>query len=257
MEKTDKNYTVKSVDKTLDIFELLRQEPAGMTITEICKALELPKSTIYGLLHTLADRKYLVVNELSKKYRLGLMLFEVGYSYLNNLNLSQETRSIITEIAGKCNETIHLAILNNTDVVYIDKIESSHDVRMVSSLGKRLPAHATGVGKAMLSCLSEEEISSIYKDVPLQQFTDNTITSLEQLKQELKDISREGYAFDDQESTEGIQCVAVPVFNRSGEMVAGLSISVPVFRMNDKRIEELLKIVSEGARKLSGVWMQS
>ncbi|MHB9094007.1 MAG: IclR family transcriptional regulator [Eubacteriales bacterium] len=257
MSQQAKNYTVKSVDKVLDIAELLRQEPNGMTITEICMATKLPKSTIHGLLHTLADRGYLVADESTKRFKLGLKFFEIGYSYLNNLNLSEEIRVILTEVANKGSETVHLAILDGTDVVYIEKIESGHEIRMASFVGKRLPAHSTGVGQAMLSCLSEEELSSRYKNKNLQKFTEHTVTTLEKLKNKLELARKNGYAFDDQESSRGIQCVAVPVFNRHGKMVAGLSVSVPVFRMVPGRKEELLQMVREGARKLARVWLAS
>jgi DNA-binding IclR family transcriptional regulator len=137
-------------------------------------------------------------------------------------------------------------------VIYIARVESTHPVRMVSAVGRRLPAHCTGVGKMLLSALSEQTLSALYpKQTTLPKMTRTSISSLRRLKSELAEIRARGLAYDEAESSEDVHCVAAGVHDHTGDMVAGLSISVPITRWDDDRRRALSELATDGAARLS------
>ncbi len=215
--------------------------------------LGLPRSSAHELVQTLAARGYLApLAQQPNRYALGVRVFELGNTYAAELDLAHEGHEVARSVAAACDETVHLAVLEGTQVVYIVKVDSTYAVRMVSAVGRRLPAHCTGVGKMLLSGLSDAELAGRWDGVEsLPAMTSNSITSLERLRQELADIRARGLAFDDCESNVAVRCVAAPVFDHRGEMVAALSISVPTIRMDDVRRVELAALVQNGATDLS------
>ena len=170
------------------------------------------------------------------RYQLGVRLFQLGSVFAQQLDLAREAQRVATEVAAECGETVHVAVLEGTDVIYIARVESTHPVRMVSAVGRRLPAHCTGVGKMLLSDLSAQTLNALYpKQTTLPSMTPNSIPSLSRLKTELAEIRTRGLAYDEAESSEDVHCVAAGVRDHTGEMVAGLSISVPITRWDDAR----------------------
>jgi DNA-binding IclR family transcriptional regulator len=208
---------------------------------------------VHELLGTLADRSYLVmVPGQPLRYRLGVRLFQLGSVFAQQLDLTREAQGVAAEVAAECDETVHVAILEGTDVIYIARVESTHPVRMVSAVGRRLPAHCTGVGKMLLSGLSPAAVEALYpKQKSLPTMTPNSISSLVRLKAELADIDERGLAYDEAESSEDVHCVAAGVRDHTGEMVAAMSISVPTTRWDDARREALTELVESGAARLS------
>lgn len=243
---------VPAASRALDILELFLDEPV-LSAADIVSRLGLPRTTVHELLGTLADRSYLVVVPGQPlRYRLGVRLFQLGSVFAQQLDLAREAQRLATEVAAECDETVHVAILEGTDVIYIARVESTHPVRMVSAVGRRLPAHCTGVGKMLLSALSPQTLDALYpKQSALPTMTRNSIASLSRLKSELAEIRTRGLAYDEAESSEDVHCVAAGVRDHSGEMVAGLSISVPTTRWNDARRVALTDLASEGAARLS------
>ena len=147
---------------------------------------------------------------------------------------------------------MHVALLDGTDVVYIAKQDSTHPVRMVSAVGRRLPAHCTGVGKMLLSSLTPEALAARYPaDRPLPGMTAHSIRSVSQLRSELARVRTAGIAYDDCESNDTVCCVAAGVYDHAGVMVAAISISVPTLRWSPPRREELTELVRRGADELS------
>ena len=155
-------------------------------------------------------------------------------------------------VAETCDETVHVAILEGTDVIYIAKVDSTHAVRMVSAAGRRLPAHCTSVGKMLLASLPEAELAARVPDgAELTAMTPNSITEPAALREALAAIRRRGLAVESRESNPDVSCVAAPVQDRSGRVVAALSISVPMIRWSEERQEELAALAVKGARQLS------
>lgn len=254
MSQTGQSEGVKSAVRVLDIFELLARHPDGLSLSEIATALAMPKSSAHGLLSTLLRRGYLRPGRRDRTYRLGARLFELGSSYLAGADLLTEGQEVVRETAHACDETVHLAILDGNEVLYIAKEEGTNTVRMVSAVGKRFPAYGTGVGKMLLSALPVEELDRLYPvDKTLPPITDRTITDPIAFRHELAETRRRGYATDYEESTPGLCCIAAPVFNSDGVIAAAISVSVPTVRFTAERQNELRMLVQQSAERLSRV----
>ncbi len=243
---------VKSAARALDILELLAEHEDGLTLTQICNALSMPKSSAHALLRTLMSRGYLSPGFQAGTYRLGPRTFELGSAYMRSVDLIREGQEIIRRISRLCGETTHLATLDGRDVIYVAKEEGNNLIRMVSAVGKRFPAHGTAVGKMLLSGLSADELKKRYPpSETLPKLTPNTITDPKVFYRELAETKARGYALDYEESTVGLCCVAAPVYDADCQMVAAMSISVPRVNFTADRCRDLLRLVLEGASELS------
>jgi IclR family transcriptional regulator, KDG regulon repressor len=247
--------TVPAVARALDILELFLDGTQSMSAPEIMARTGLPRTTVHELVTTLTQRSYLApVPEQQHRYRLGVRAFQLGSVYAERLDLAREGASVAREVAEACDETVHLAVLDGAEVVYIVKVDSTHSVRMVSAVGRRLPAHCTAVGKMLLSGLSPEEFAArLPAGRPLAAMTSESITSVAQLERELAEVRRRGIAAESCESNPDVACVAAPVFDHGGRMVAAMSISVPISRWSPERQETWAKLVADGAARLSTV----
>ncbi|HMO60407.1 MAG TPA: IclR family transcriptional regulator [Roseiflexaceae bacterium] len=238
--------SVKSAARVIDIFELLASHADGLSLSEICVALRIPKSSGHALLNTLTERGYLREGLRERSYRLGPAIFEIGSSYMAQTDLVADGQVIVRETARACDETVHLAVL------YIAKEEGTGAIRMVSAVGLRFPAHGTGVGKVLLADLDEAELAQHFPaDHPLQQLTPATITDPLQLRHELAAIHSRGYAFDREESTPGLCCIAAPVYRAGGRVVAAMSIAVPTVRFTEARRDLLRELLLKQTHRLS------
>jgi len=245
---------VKSALRVLDIFELLARHPDGLSLSEISAELTIPKSSAHGLLATLSSRGYLRPGRHDRTYRLGARLFELGSSYMAGADLLSEGQEVVRGTARACDETVHLAILDGDEVLYIAKEEGTNTIRMVSAVGKRFPAYGTGVGKMLLSELAPAELDELYPpDKSLAPITPRTITDPIAFRQELAVTRMRGYATDFEESTPGLCCIAAPVFDGDGALVAAISVSVPTVRFTAERQAELRLFVQHGADQLSHI----
>ncbi len=245
---------VKSALRVLDIFELLAHRPDGLSLSEISNELDIPKSSAHGLINTLLNRGYLREGRQDRTYRLGARLFELGSGYMAGTDLITDGQEVVSETARACDETVHLAILDEDEVLYVAKEEGTNTIRMVSAVGKRFPAYGTGVGKMMLSALSAEELDRLYPpDKPMESITAGTITDPTAFRRELAEIRSRGYATDYEESTPGLSCIAAPVFDSEDRIVAAISVSVPTVRFTDERQAELRALVQQGAGRLSRI----
>jgi IclR family KDG regulon transcriptional repressor len=198
----------------------------SLSAPEVIRRLQLPRTTVHELLTTLAARSYLVpVAGQPGRYRLGVRTYQLGSRYAEQLDLAAEGQQVAREVAETCDETVHVAILEDTDVIYIAKVDSTHAVRMVSAAGRRLPAHCTSVGKMLLASLPEDDLAA---------------------------IRERGIAVERRESNPDVSCVAAPVRDGAGRVVAALSVSVPMIRWSDEREAELAQLAIKGAGSLSG-----
>jgi IclR family transcriptional regulator, KDG regulon repressor len=244
---------VPAIARALDLLELFLEGAPSLGVPDIAIRLGLPRSSVHEIAQTLLARGYLAPLELQPhRFTLGPRLFELGNAYANELDLAREGQQVARAVAAACDETVHLAILDGTQVVYIAKVDSTHAVRMVSVLGGRLPAHCTAVGKMLLSGLSDADVSARYAGTQtLVGMTPNSLTSLGRLRQELVEIRGRALAYDDCESNAAVRCVAAPVYDHRSELVAAMSVSVPIIRMDDARRDELGELVRRGADDLS------
>jgi len=242
-----------SVRRALEVLELFLGGTRSLSVPEIVARLGLPRTTAHELVRTLLASGYLTqLEDQPYRFTLGIRVFELGSAYALQLDLAAEGQKVALKITEACDETVQMAIRDGTEAVFIAKMESSQTVRLVSAVGSRLPAHCTAVGKMLLSALSDDELTALYQNTErLPGMTAKSITSLKHLQHEMAEIRSRGLAYDDCESNPDVRCVAAPVYSHKAKMVAAMSISVPIMRMNASRQDELAALVRRGAEDLS------
>ena len=244
---------IPSIQRAFDVLELFLQGTRALSVPEIVARLNFPRTTAYEIVNTLLTSGYLKTAEgQHNRVSLGFKLFELGSAYAANFDLVSEGRRVAMSLVAQCDETVQMAVRDCTEAVFVAKVDCSKLVRLVSAVGSRLPAHCTGVGKMLLSALSDGEILDLYQGQRrLTKMTTNSITSVSKLLKELEAIRRRALAYDDCESNIDVRCVAAPVYDVRGQMVAAMSFSVPITRMSLSRQDELADVIRKGAKELS------
>ena len=257
MEKRiSKNEKIKSIDKALDLLEFLSLNEQETGITEISKKLHMGLSTVHRIITTLKSRGYVIQNQQTTKYRLGIKLFELGCAVQNTKRLVEITKHYLRQLSQNTNETANLAILEGKEVIYLDTIESPEILRTEIMAGTRTPAHCTALGKVLLAFISSWEFENLYKrDEPLSSLTSKSISSLEELKKNLKKVKEQGYAVDREEYKIGINCIGVPIFGRNGEAIAAISITGPASRFNIDEMERVKDILMTISKEISNQFL--
>ncbi|CAM3724697.1 IclR family transcriptional regulator [Alicyclobacillus pomorum] len=245
------DYTVKSVDKAFMLLEVVSEHPSGMAITELANEVGMYKSTVHRLLGTMMKRGYIEQDPQTGKYKLGYTVLDLGMRLLSSIDLRREAMPYLQELAKLSNEVVHLAFLDRGEVVYIEKVESRHTIRMVSRVGKRVPVHATGLGKAILAFLPRQETLNIIERYGLPKLTDYTITDKDVLLESLQETRKTGFAVDVEENELGICCVAAPIWEHNQRVVAACSVSGPSIRMTLERLRELTPYVKRTGAQIS------
>jgi IclR family KDG regulon transcriptional repressor len=242
--RTRPNNLVQTIERASFILDILGQSPQGISIRDLSDKMRLPKGTTHRLLSSLSYFGYVRQDQSTKNYFLGFKLVELGNLLLGQLDLRKEAEPFLRDLAQRTQETVHLVILDQNEIVYLDKLETEPNtggLRMASRVGSRNPAHSCAVGKVLLAHLPAEALASMAEEKGLTRRTGNTITDLNQLKEHLKLVRKQGYAVDDEENERGIRCVGSPVFNEAGKAVAAISVSGPAFRVTRKTVQETLK----------------
>jgi DNA-binding IclR family transcriptional regulator len=242
---------VKSAQRALMVLELLTRSEWPLSFAEIGAELEYPRSSLFGLLKTLQDRHWVALDEQTRRYSLGIRTMEAGNAYLRSIDLVQLAQPQMVQVRDGIEETVQLSVLDGRFNVYLGKVEGKQSLRLASEIGRRLEAHTTALGKMMLAGLSDDELNRLFAGIELEAFTPYTITDFDQLKLELIRIRQRGYATDDEEHTRGVRCVALPIRNDRGQMVAGLSVSFPTVRYTDERAHIARELLSEAVTAIS------
>jgi DNA-binding IclR family transcriptional regulator len=242
---------IQSLQRGLSILEMIARNGAGVTMAEVSRKIGLHPSTTFHLLRTLTVLGYLVQEETGREYRLGSKIFQLAASASTEVQFLRISAPLLTEMAQQTGETSHLAIFDNGEVIVINKIDGGGPVRLSDRVGYPRPAHATAIGKVLLAHLSEVEQKTCLAKHELRSCTPRTITALPVLEQELARVRDQGYAFDDEEFAQGIRCLAAPVRNFTGDVVAAIGISGPVWRVSLDRVAQLTEFVKAVGRRLS------
>jgi len=239
-----------TVAKAFSIIEILAScTEAGISLTALSAALNMPKSTAHRYLATLLELRLAERNGVDR-FRLGTKVIELAGSFLASSDLRKESAATLDEIAEKSGETIHLAVPSGAEVVYIAKVESRHTLGMFSHIGARLPMHCTALGKSILAFSGAERLRDVLSEPPKSR-TPNTITSERALREELDHIRSKGYAIDNEENEIGIRCVGAPIIDYTGMAIAAMSISGPCDRMDRERCMQLGPLLREATMKIS------
>ena len=214
-----------AVDRTLSILELLAATRSGLTLPELSRRLALPKSSTYCLLVTLERRGYLHRNNRTHRYMFGLKILSLANMALNGVELRENAACFLQTLMRRSRLTVHMALVEGDEAVLIEKVEPPGLVRLATWVGKRLELHCSAVGKCLLAYLPEPEFLRIVRDRGLTRNNENTITSIRKLKQQIAEIKHVGYAIEDEEGEIGCRCVGAPLFDRSGEVIAAISVA--------------------------------
>lgn len=247
--KNQGRYRIKVLEKALNILDLFDEEGKELSVTEISTGLDLNKPSTFRILSNLEDFGYLDKDPKTSRYCLGSKLYHLGSLAEPHVRIKKVARPFLKRMNEQCNETVHLAVLQQGEALYVDKIEGKRTIRVITRVGTRLPAHCSGVGKVLLSALSEEALVKILLKKGLARFTENTITDLDVLKLELTKCEKRRYSTDNEEIEEGLKCVAAPV-NENGKIVAAISISAHSERFNKESLR-YISMVMETAEAIS------
>jgi DNA-binding IclR family transcriptional regulator len=244
-------YVINSVLRASSILRCFLGGKTSYRISELAIQLGLDRSTTYRLLLSLEKCGLVEKDKKTGEYSLGLGVFEIGNTYLRQMDFIQASKPVMAELAAKVQETVHLAVLSGMEIVYVDKVDSPRALGVMSKIGQRGPLHSTALGKVLLAFQPEAESSRMIKQIKLKPFTANTISSRTKLMDELKKVRRQGYAFDFTESEQGVECIAAPIRNHLGDTVAALSISGPERKINTPREKEFVSSVVKAAALVS------
>ena len=203
----------------------------ALDLHEVSDALDLPNPTVYRLLQTLVQYGYARQERATRKYSAGLKIFELSQSVITGLQFTEIAREPLRRLANATQETVHLAVLDQTEVIYLQKHESTYPMALYSRVGRRAPAYCTGVGKLLMAYLPETERSAALQSARLSTFTKNTITDRAALETELTQIRHQGYGVDNMEHEDGVYCVACPIRGHTGEVIAAVSITTNSLRL--------------------------
>jgi IclR family transcriptional regulator, KDG regulon repressor len=240
-------YIMEKVGNVLNLFSFKCPE---WGVSEVAKTLAIPKSTTSEIMASLADQGLLCRTD-EGRYRLGWRLFHLSQVLLDNTDFCIEARQVMRELVERWGETSHLAVLDEAQVLYVEKLQGTPAVQiLLSRVGARLPPHCSGVGKVLLAHRTWHEVTTLLEEQGLKAFTPNTITSFDRLAKELEQVRQRGYAYDHEELVLGLCCVAAPIYDLSGQALAALSISVPAYRFYPKQ-ETYTTIILKATERIS------
>lgn len=242
---------IGSVQRAMDILDLFDRRTQELGITDIARALDLPKSTIAGLIFTLEQNDYIDQNSTTRKYRLGFKLAERAGVFLDQFDLRRVALPVLEELCDSSNESVNLAIRDGEHVTYIERILGDNMLGMRSEIGKRELIHSTALGKAMLAQLPTEEINNFVAGYDFIPVTPHTIVDPAVFLDEIQKTLTRGFAVDNQENELGGRCVAAAIFDYHGNPIAAISISVPVQRFPEERTSEFGAMVKQAAWAIS------
>src|SRR6266849_6308816 len=240
-----------AVERALAMLEAVAQEAEGLSNAEISRKLENPKSSASYILRTLETQGYLTRNPETGKYRVGLKVLSLSRGALSGIDVREVALPIMRHLMEKTNLTCHLAILDGPDAVYIEKVEPQGFIKMDTWVGRRMPVHATSVGKALVAYIPREQLEGILRKSGMEKRTPKTITTLPRLLKELEKVRTQGYAVDDEENNLGARCLGAPIFDERGGIEASLGLSGTTQQVSSQTMPRILEALKDSARHIS------
>ncbi len=249
---SEKPVIVKSASRVLEILEfIVAKKSQRPTFTDILNQFGIPKSSLSYLLQELVNQNYINHDPASRTYYPGIKLIRLSAACMNNSNIFEEIWLGIKKLSDKTGETAHAAVLSGRQITYIAKVQGKENLGLMTLVGLQLPAHSTAVGKVLLSDLPVKEFDELMNGVNLERVTENTVTDIVQLRKEVEKIRLQGYARESQESTVGACCVAGPIYDNTGKMVAAISVTFLAGRATEKKFQEYAQQVMAEASSIS------
>ena len=253
MDQQDQ-YSSNALIRGLEILKMFSAERPTLSLVEIANNLGVNRTVPFRLLSTLQKYGYIKKDERTKRYQLSPQVLELGFAYLNALQLPEIAQPYLEALRDEVQASVYLSVLDRSDVVYVGHARVVGFRGIYVSVGMRFPAHATANGKLLLAYRPEEEVRNLMQGKELKAFTQATNIDLESLMQQLGKIKAQGYAYSDGEFQQGVRSVAVPVFNRSGEVIAAVNVVASDALMDkDHMLKVVLPKLRETGSKLSGI----
>ncbi len=241
---------IQSISRAMAILNYVA-EHANSSLSEISEAVGLGRSTTHNMLRTLKTGGYIYQSENGAPYSIGFQIFNIARLAEHSNSLTDIALPDMTRLNKKYNESVNLCVILDGALTYINTVESTHDIRITSYVGKRNPIHTTAAGKMLLSAESDEDIDEFLKNTTLTAMTPLTITDPERFKAVLKRIRDQGYALDEGEFIESIWCAAAPIVSGTGKTIAAVSMSFPAGRINSFNKDLVIQDVMECAASIS------
>lgn len=238
-----------TLGKAMEVLNIVADAPAPLRFTEILARSDQPRGTLHRQLTNLLEEGLLTVNR-DHSYELGLRLLSLASKAWAGNQFRIIAEPHLNRLQEQTGETVHLGVLKGTEVIYLDKVEGNQSVRMYSQIGNASPAFCTGVGKAALSCLSDDVLDALIEEMPFRRYTDHTLDTPEALRRDIEIIRQEGNAYDREEHEVGIRCVAAPLHSRDRKFVAGISVTGPAYRITEETLQGWAGLVSQTAQSI-------
>jgi len=246
---------MKTVDRIITILDAIARSQSGLTSAEISEQLDLSKSTVHRILQSLTEHDLLKASYRgrSKAYSLGLKFLTYSRSVVSSINLVAEAFPIMEQLMMDTHRTVHLAVPQGVDVVYINSVVSPDTPNLFTEVGKKAPITCTSLGKAILAFRNPTQIDSLLSEIDVSRCSDKAYIDREELEAELNSIRERGYAIDDEEYELGIRCVGAPIKDHTNKAIAAISIAGQSRRMKDSDINELGKKIKESAKEITNL----
>lgn len=246
----DAGTRLSSVTSALRLLKTFSAEEAELGITELARRLGLAKSTVHRLASSLVAEGFLEQNPADGRYRLGLSLFALGTLVRRRMDVTHQAKPCLDALRDRTGETVHMAVLDGSSIVYLFNIESPHAIRMHSYLGVRMPALCSSEGRALLAFSPPAVVARVLRD-GLVARTGKTVTDTKRLREILEQVRRDGYALDDEESEDGMRSIGAPIRDASGAVVAAVGMGGPVQRLTKRHLRTLIPMVTSTAEAIS------
>lgn len=243
--------SIQATQRMFAILEALADETEGLRLTEIGRRVGLHKSTVSRFLASMERRGYVEKLEDKGIFRLGLRFVELSSVYLNKLELKTEAQPFLQRLAALSTQAVYLAVPDQAEIIYIDKVESFQSIRKYSIIGRRAPAHCTALGKALLADLRDHDLVALFRGKELKAYTSNTITDFDRLRRELEAVRQRGWAEDDQEYEPELRCIAAPIYDYRSRAIASVSTSGPTRILRKREVGRFAGYVMEAAAGIS------
>ena len=240
-----------AVERALNILEAAAQRREGLTNSEISRKLGIPKSSASYILRTLEKRGYLRREAETGRYRLGLKILSLGGDVQSNLDIAHVALPFMRSLVERIHLTMHLAVLDQGEAVYVEKVEAPGFFKVNTWVGRRMFLHSTSVGKCLLAWLPKHDVEALVRQQGLKKRTPKTITTMTKLLAELEHAKQSGYAVDDEENSLGARCLGAPIFDALGNVTAALGASGTLTQMDESNMPRIIEALKETARRIS------
>lgn len=253
MTNEDNNPPIEPVSSVLKVFAILSAlaEHKSLGVTEIAQIVEGSKSTVYRFLQTMKMLGFVSQEGNNDNYSLTLKLFEVSAKALDHVDLVSLAEPHMARIGEQTREALHLGIRDDDNIVYIYKVDAQYNLRMQSRIGGRNPLYSTAIGKVLMAERAETDVRNILSNTEFLPSTAKTHSDIESLLTDLNKVKQLGYGVDDEEQEEGLRCLAAPIYDRLGNVIAGISLSFPTLRHTPEKFEAYIQLLKDAADQIS------